>query len=86
LAPQNTNSPPSGRTDDTNNANGRHDRSPWNWLLAIAVVVPLLTFLYNDTEPRLAGIPFFYWIQLAFIALGVAATAIVYTMSKKKGN
>jgi uncharacterized membrane protein HdeD (DUF308 family) len=79
LAPQNTN-PPSGRTND------RTDRSPWNWLLAIAVVVPLLTFLYNRSEPRLAGIPFFYWVQLAFIAIGVATTAIVYTVTKKKGR
>ena len=80
MAPQKTNSPPSGRTND------RTDRSPWNWLLAVAVVVPLLTFLYNRTEPRLAGIPFFYWMQLAFLIIGVASTAIVYNMTKKKGN
>jgi hypothetical protein len=81
LAPQNPTPPPSGRTTD---ANGKNDRSPWNWLLAVAVVVPLLTFLYNRTEPRLAGIPFFYWVQLAFIALGVLAAGAVYTMTKKK--
>ncbi|HEX6469335.1 MAG TPA: DUF3311 domain-containing protein [Streptosporangiaceae bacterium] len=80
MAPQNTNSPPNGRT------NGRSDGSPWNWLLLIPVVVPLLTFLYNRTEPRLAGIPFFYWLQLAFIVVGVVCTAIVYQMTKKKGS
>ena len=83
MAPQNTTPPSSGRTTD---ANDRNDRSPWNWLLAVAVVVPLLTFLYNRTEPRLAGIPFFYWMQLAFIALGVIAAGLVYTMTKKKGS
>ncbi len=80
MAPQNTTPPPRDRT------NGRNDRSPANWLLAVAVVVPLLTFLYNRTEPRLAGIPFFYWMQLAFIALGVAAAATVYTVTKKRGR
>jgi uncharacterized membrane protein YhdT len=73
------------RPDQRGRENGRSDRSPWNWLLAVAVVVPLLTFLYNREDPRLAGIPFFYWFQLALIALGVAATAIVYTMTKRKG-
>jgi hypothetical protein len=83
LAPQNTNPPPSGRTNDRSD---RSDRSYWNWLLAVAVIVPLLTFLYNRTEPRLAGIPFFYWMQLAFIGVGVIATVLVYTMTKKKGS
>lgn len=60
----------------------RGDRSPWNWLLLIPVVIPLLTFLFNFDEPRLFGFPVFYWLQLAFIILGVAATTIVYQMTK----
>jgi hypothetical protein len=83
LAPQNPTPPPGERTDDRSE---RHDRSHWNWLLVVAVIVPLLTFLYNRTEPRLAGIPFFYWMQLAFIALGVVAAGLVYTMTKKNGS
>ncbi len=62
----------------------RSDRSPWNWLLLVPIVIPLLTFLYNDTEPRVGGFPRFYWLQLAFIGLGVACTAIVYRMTKKR--
>ena len=62
----------------------RSDRSHWNWLLVVPVVVPLLTFLYNKDTPRLAGFPAFYWMQLAFIPLGVACTAIVYHMTKKR--
>ena len=61
----------------------RSDRSPWNWLLVVPVVVPLLTFLYNSIGPRLGGFPLFYWLQLAFIALGVACTTIVYQMTKR---
>lgn len=61
----------------------RSDHSPWNWLLVVPIVIPLLTFLYDGVEPRLFGFPRFYWMQLAFIALGVACTAIVYRMTKR---
>ncbi len=60
----------------------RTDRSPWNWLLLVPVVVPLCTFLYLGSEPRLFGFPRFYWMQLAFIALGVGATLVVYRMTR----
>ena len=62
----------------------RSDRSPWNWLLLVPIVLPLLPFLYNQREPRLLGFPRFYWMQLAFIVLGVICTAIVYRMTKRK--
>lgn len=62
----------------------RSDASPWNWLLVVPIVVPLLTFLYNSDEPRLAGFPLFYWLQLAFIVLGVTTTTIVYQMTKRR--
>lgn len=68
--------PPPGR---------RSDRSGWNWLLLVPVAVPLLTFVYNSDEPRLAGFPAFYWIQLSFILLGVACTVVVYRMTRKGG-
>lgn len=62
----------------------RSDRSPWNWLLLLPVVIPLCTFLYNGREPRILGFPRFYWMQLSFIALGVVATAVVYRMTRRK--
>ncbi len=43
----------------------RTDRSPWNWLLFIPIVVPLLTPLFNRDAPRLWGFPAFYWLQFA---------------------
>jgi Protein of unknown function (DUF3311) len=61
----------------------RTDRSPWNWLLLIPIVVPLLTPLYNFDSPRLWGFPAFYWLQFAFIVLGVVTTSIVYRMTKR---
>jgi hypothetical protein len=61
----------------------KSDRSPWNWLLLIPIVVPLLTFLYNHDEPRIGGFPAFYWIQFLFILLGVATTSLVYRMTRR---
>ncbi len=60
------------------------DRSPWNWLLFVPIVVPLITPLFNKDHPRVLGFPTFYWLQLAFIVLGVATTTVVYQMTKKR--
>lgn len=62
----------------------RSDRSPWNWLLLIPIVVPLLVPLYNRVEPTLFGWPFFYWMQLAFVPLGVITTVVVYRATRRK--
>ena len=61
----------------------RSDRSPWNWLLVVPIVVPLLVPLYNKVEPTLFGWPTFYWLQLAFVVLGVLTTSIVYRMTRR---
>ncbi|MCP2327253.1 hypothetical protein HDA40_005760 [Hamadaea flava] len=61
------------------------DRSPWNWLLIIPIVVPLIPALFNAIEPKLFGFPLFYWLQLAFIVLGVTTTTVVYQMTKRRG-
>ncbi|NUW32867.1 DUF3311 domain-containing protein [Nonomuraea sp. SMC257] len=62
----------------------KSDRSPWYWLLLVPVVIPLMTFLYNADEPHLFGFPLFYWLQIAFIALGVATTTLVYRMTRRR--
>jgi hypothetical protein len=59
------------------------DASPWNWLLAVPIVIPLLTPLYNRETPRFLGFPAFYWMQLGFVLIGVVSTAVVYQMTKR---
>ena len=60
----------------------RTDRSPWNWLLVVPLLVTLWPPLYNRTDPELLGIPFFYWYQLAVIAVGVLCTLVVYLRTR----
>lgn len=47
--------------------------------LAVAVV-SLWVPLYNRTEPSLAGIPFFYWFQIAWIIVSAVAVAVAYVL------
>jgi Protein of unknown function (DUF3311) len=56
----------------------RHDRSPWNWLLLLPLVVTLFPPVYNKIDPRLFNVPFFYWYQMAAILLSVIVTLAVY--------
>lgn len=61
------------------------DRSGWHWLLWVPIALPLLTPLYNRVEPRLWGIPFFYWFQLACVALEIVVITVVYQATKRRG-
>lgn len=51
------------------------------WLLPL-VFLPFPAVLwvpfFNSAEPALAGIPFFYWYQLLWIAIGAGLTFFVY--------
>ncbi|KIR60734.1 MULTISPECIES: DUF3311 domain-containing protein [Micromonospora] len=62
------------------------DRSPWNWLLFVPIAVPLIPVFFNADSPRVFGFPRFYWLQLAYILLGVATTTLVYQLTKKRGD
>jgi Protein of unknown function (DUF3311) len=67
-------------------AQKRSDHSPWNWLLLVPIVLPLLTPIYNRDSPRLWGFPAFYWLQLLFIFVGVITTTLVYQVTRKRSG
>jgi hypothetical protein len=81
-----TASTPPGAPPTEDVAPRRSDRSPWNWLLLIPIVVPLLVPLYNAVDPTLVSWPRFYWLQLAFVGLGVITTSIVYRMTRRSST
>ena len=49
-------------------------------ILAVAIVVPLLTWTYAKESPDLAGIPFFFWYQFLLVILSVAFTTAAYRL------
>ena len=51
--------------------------SGWNLLLLVPFLM-LVTPWFNSVEPRLFGLPFFYWSQFAFVPVGVICVALVY--------
>jgi hypothetical protein len=61
----------------------RTDRSWWNYLLLIPIVLPLLTFIYNRETPMLFGWPFFFWFQLLFAPLAVVCTVSALYLGKR---
>ena len=55
----------------------------WNLFLLVPLLM-LITSLYNADDPRLFGMPLFYWVQFAFVFVGVAAVAIVFVTTKDR--
>lgn len=54
----------------------------WNLMLLVPLLL-LLTPLFNRIDPKLFGMPFYYWFQLFGIFLGVGATTLVYRMTRE---
>jgi hypothetical protein len=51
------------------------------YLLFLVPFVALLLPFYLRDGPRVAGLPFFYWYQLACLIVSAALTWIVYLVS-----
>ncbi len=51
---------------------------PWYLLLLVPFVGTLWPPFYASLEPRVAGVPYFYWYQFLWIGIGALLTAVVY--------
>jgi hypothetical protein len=67
---------------ETRKVNGRGSRW-WYLLLLIPFVAMLWVSSYNKLEPSWGGVPFFYWYQLLWIAIGAALTLFVYLATRE---
>ncbi|GGP39201.1 DUF3311 domain-containing protein [Saccharothrix coeruleofusca] len=57
--------------------------SNWNLLLLVPLLM-LITPWFNADEPRVLGLPFFYWYQFAFVPVGVLCVGLVYVKTKDR--
>lgn len=54
----------------------------WYWLLLLPLFGVLIPQIYNTEDPRLIGIPFFYWYQMLWIFISVLCTVTVYRKTR----
>jgi hypothetical protein len=59
-------------------------RRRWQLLLLIPFVGTLWVPFYDSAEPRIGGVPYFYWYQFLWIGIGAAITALVYFATREK--
>lgn len=59
--------------------------SAWNLLLLVPLLM-LVTPWFNIDHPRAFGMPFFYWYQFLFVAVGVICVALVYVKTQHLDN
>ena len=64
------------------NGNG-HPSRWWYALLALPILGLLYPPLYATHDPELAGIPFFYWYQFAWVLVSAVLTLVVYLATRR---
>jgi hypothetical protein len=55
----------------------------WYGLLALPVLALIYPPLYARDDPQIAGIPFFYWYQFAWVIIAALLTLGVYLMTRR---
>jgi uncharacterized membrane protein len=55
-------------------------------LLVLECVVVLVPSIYGRLTPKLFGIPFFYWFQLAWIIVAMVVTGVVYLLTTTRAD
>jgi len=61
-------------------------RELWYLLLLIPFVALSVVPMFNSIEPRLLGVPFFWWYQFLWIPLAAGLTGVVYFLSERNGT
>lgn len=61
-------------------------RRGWYLLLVMPFVGTLVPPLYNRAAPAIAGLPFFYWYQLAWVLLTAGLLGIVVLMTGRDAD
>jgi hypothetical protein len=68
----------------------RRKRSLPRWAYYVPLLAPFVGTLwvpfYDSAEPRVAGVPYFYWYQFLWIAISAAITAGVYFATREPGE
>jgi hypothetical protein len=58
--------------------------TPVRVVIALCLVAPFVAMLwvgsYAKTDPSFAGIPFFYWYQMAWVVISTALTGVAYKL------
>jgi hypothetical protein len=54
----------------------------WYWLLLLPYVGLLWMPFYAKADPRLAGIPFFYWYQFLWVFITMGLIELVYRSTR----
>jgi hypothetical protein len=49
-------------------------------LLVLGIVLPLIVPMYASIEPRLGGMPFFYWYQMLLVPIEAAVIGFCYLL------
>lgn len=62
----------------------------WRRLVPLLLIIPFIGTLwvssYASLQPELWGIPFFYWYQFLWIAIGALLTIVVYLVERSEEN
>jgi cytoskeletal protein RodZ len=58
----------------------------WSWwnLLLLLPLFMLVTPWFNHDEPRVLGMPVFYWSQFLWVVVGVVSVFLVYRMTNDR--
>jgi cytoskeletal protein RodZ len=58
----------------------------WNWwnLLLLLPLLMLVTPWFNSDQPRVLGMPVFYWSQFLWVVVGVLSVLVVYLMTRDR--